>query len=663
MLAGSLAVSALALAGFVAMIDAADRSRFGNEVAATEDLVRDRLDHHTTLLLATRGLFHGDDPVTADEFRRYIEGLELDTRFPGIQGIGFARATGERYEIEMIEPLDRRNAAALGFDMASEPIRRAAIERARDTGAPAASARVTLVQEIDGDKQPGFLIYVPVYAGAPATVEERRAAILGVVYAPFRARDLFHEIFDAGRPPVDFVVHDGARPADDAEMFRVRERGHARRFEEVRRLDVAGRPWTVSYRSTAAFEADSARRLVPAIALAALAVNVMLFAVTRSLVRARARADAARANLHRLFTDAPAAIAILRGPDLRYELSNPLNVELSGGRALPGRRVSEALPELDAQGLSALARRVLETGEPLIASELPVELDDARGRRRVYLSGTYQPLRGDDGAIEGMMAFAYDVTAQVEARQRVEALAEDLARAVRVRDDFLSIAGHELRTPLSALVLQLDAVRRQLERAPLDVDKARQRLGKALGAIDRLEALIHELLDVARITAGRMELRREEVDLATVAAEVVERHAEQAARAGSTIALDAHAARGQWDRLRVEQVVTNLVSNAVKYGAGQPIEVAVAADGDRARIVVRDHGIGIPPEDRARVFERFERAVSDRHYGGLGLGLWISRQIVEAHGGRIAVDDAEGGGSAFTVELPGLADASRSTAA
>jgi signal transduction histidine kinase len=163
---------------------------------------------------------------------------------------------------------------------------------------------------------------------------------------------------------------------------------------------------------------------------------------------------------------------------------------------------------------------------------------------------------------------------------------------------------------------------------------------------------VESLLDVTRVVAGRLLLEPEETDLYAVVEEVVARFKEQAAKVGSRIVLELEPCSGNWDRLRLDQIVTNLVSNAIKYGPGQPVEVRLRARGDTGVLTVRDHGIGIPPEDQNRVFERFERAVSSKHFGGLGLGLWIAKQIVTAMGGTIGVNSEPGLGSEFTVVLP-----------
>ncbi len=232
------------------------------------------------------------------------------------------------------------------------------------------------------------------------------------------------------------------------------------------------------------------------------------------------------------------------------------------------------------------------------------------------------------------------------------ALLREAQEAVRVRDDFLSIASHELKTPLTTLKLQLQKMERILRRDPTDTRIAGL-LQSVVRQSGRLHALIDELLDLSRITTHRIALVSESLDFGELVAESVERSREPAARAGSSLLLatdgDLH---GSWDRVRLEQVVGNLVSNAVKYGAGRPIEVRVLDEGELVRLDVEDHGIGISPEDQARIFERFERAVASRHYGGFGLGLWIVRQVVEAMGGRIWVESVAGRGSTFSVELP-----------
>ncbi|HEU4382228.1 MAG TPA: PAS domain-containing sensor histidine kinase [Anaeromyxobacteraceae bacterium] len=253
----------------------------------------------------------------------------------------------------------------------------------------------------------------------------------------------------------------------------------------------------------------------------------------------------------------------------------------------------------------------------------------------------------------------YAITAirDVGERRKLEERARLYRQAqeeVRRRDEFLSIASHELRTPVAALQLQLQILHRVAEQAQSPLP--RQLVDKVEGLerqTRRLTVLVNELLDVSRMRLGRLELRLEEMDLADLAREAVRQLEAELGRSGSRIAVRAEVpASGRWDRLRLEQVITNLLVNAAKFGEGRPIAVTVSAADGLARLTVADQGIGIPAEHQERIFGRFERAASAEHYGGLGLGLYIAREIVEAHGGRIRLASSPGLGSTFTVELP-----------
>ncbi|WNG18273.1 sensor histidine kinase [Cystobacter fuscus] len=249
-------------------------------------------------------------------------------------------------------------------------------------------------------------------------------------------------------------------------------------------------------------------------------------------------------------------------------------------------------------------------------------------------------------------------------------LRQSLARAeqaVAIRDEFLSVASHELKTPLTPLNLKLQALRRELSAASPSASPERSlgHIEMAQRQVKKLVELVDDLLDVSRIGAGRLELHPEKVNLAALLQEVVWRFEPEAARAGSTLELEAPQPLMAWvDPFRFEQVLDNLLSNALKYGAGKPIRVRLEPQEGRALVTVRDEGIGIPSAALERIFHRFERAVSGRHYGGLGLGLYITRKIVESSGGGIVASSAPGQGATFTVDLPLVeADAASATSA
>jgi signal transduction histidine kinase len=259
-------------------------------------------------------------------------------------------------------------------------------------------------------------------------------------------------------------------------------------------------------------------------------------------------------------------------------------------------------------------------------------------------------------------------------------LYDEARAAVKLRDEFLSIASHELKTPLTSLRLKVDGILRIAGRAatePVDLAKLTARVHGVDKQLGRLTELVDALLDVSRAASGQLQLRLEEVDLGAVVRAVSERFRDDLASArcslsvvvtppggprspvpsstGGAPALPTYPVLpilGCWDRLRLEEVITNFLSNAIKYGAGKPIQIRVSATKTTATIEVEDQGIGISADDQARLFARFARVVSTENYGGFGLGLWIVKLLVDAMGGKVAVRSAVGRGSVFSAELP-----------
>lgn len=233
---------------------------------------------------------------------------------------------------------------------------------------------------------------------------------------------------------------------------------------------------------------------------------------------------------------------------------------------------------------------------------------------------------------------------------------ETAVAAIAVRDQFLSIASHEMKTPLTPLCLQLEIMQKML-RSGVPPESVYQKLpvfvDRLFRLTDRLSHLVDELLDVSRINNGKLLLEKEELYLSNLVQDVCDRFGNELARARSILHLNLEPAIvGAWDRMRLEQVTTNLLTNAIKYGEGKPIEVSTALENGSAVLRIRDHGIGIAAEDQGRIFQLYERAVSPSHFGGLGLGLYIVRQIVEAHGGEVGLESQLGEGSTFWVKIP-----------
>ncbi len=235
---------------------------------------------------------------------------------------------------------------------------------------------------------------------------------------------------------------------------------------------------------------------------------------------------------------------------------------------------------------------------------------------------------------------------------------EEAEAAVRMRDEFLAIASHELRTPLSTLVLRLGLLERHAQAG--DLNQVQASVNRAKDQTERMRRLVDRLLDVSQLASGRLQLELEDGDLAEVVKEAVGRFSEDASN--SKCELKVSAKRGiatQVDKFRLDEAIGNIVSNAIKYGAGKPIDVELEARDGKATLVVQDRGIGIPVEDFSRIFGRFERTIVSRNYGGLGLGLYIAKQIIEQHGGSIRAESRSGGGARIVVELPLIANSNR----
>jgi signal transduction histidine kinase len=275
-----------------------------------------------------------------------------------------------------------------------------------------------------------------------------------------------------------------------------------------------------------------------------------------------------------------------------------------------------------------------------------VELTWHTPRRRTYFRASARALPRAGGRVPLALLTFLDITGQKVAEG-------DLRQAAEARDEFFSVATHELKDPLFSIQLSIQLLRHSAERQGPVPAHVLQHLEVSERQVGRLGRLIDNLLDVARIANGRHDLDPETLDLSELAGEVVGRFQGQANSAGTPLTLDAREpVVGRFDRLKVEQIVGNLLSNAIKYGGGQPVVVRVRGEGDRAVVEVEDAGLGIAPEDQARIFARFERASGGHKKASLGLGLYIVRSLAEAHGGTVGLRSERGRGATFTVALP-----------
>jgi PAS domain S-box-containing protein len=328
-----------------------------------------------------------------------------------------------------------------------------------------------------------------------------------------------------------------------------------------------------------------------------------------------------------------------------------------GAAKIMRTRVPELVRSIGAELLSRNARHeehLQALRELGLDSFMCVPLE-ARGRMLGAL--TLASAESNHAYTNDDLAMAEDLATRMSFAIDNARLYDDAKKAIQLRDDFLSIASHELKTPLAPLKLQMQSVVKLLQERRLSAyppDLLQRLFNRAVYQVDRLAHLVNDLLDVSKLTSGRFDLQLEDADLVTLVRDAVELLAPLAAEKDCVVQLATPpAARGRWARRRIEQVIVNLLTNAMKFGRGHPIEVSLERRGVGFALRVRDHGIGIAADDQARIFQRFERAVSSTDYGGFGLGLYITHQIVTLHRGWIEVSSEPGQGATFTVWLPG----------
>ncbi|WP_372424128.1 CHASE domain-containing protein [Salinarimonas chemoclinalis] len=611
-----------------------DAQRFESLVAQRVISIDERMSLYVGLLRGVAAYFAVDQTIDRARFSALIRRLRIDEEYPGVQGVGYvsliedaaAQATLEeamrtqgvagfavwpdaddrtpesaadtsealRSAIALLQPEDARNRQAIGFDMASEETRRAAMIRARDRGSATASGRVTLVQETDEDVQPGFLVYLPVYAGGriPETVEERRRLLEGWVYAPFRARDLFDRaLFQGLGGELAFAVYDGVEPTPENLLYRTRDLGEPGRlgFASVERITIADKPWTVVLETAPLFERASPRVFTPFIFLAGLLATGMLTAASVRQARAVDAAEQARTEVE--------------------ELNHTLE-----------HRVERRTAQLE----RARAR----------LAELNVDLERAVQARTAELTA----------ANEEIQRFAYIVshdlraplvnvmgfTAELETvRSDVEALLADLAEKAP------EIASEDARRAIES-----------------DLPEA---LGFIRASTQKMDRLINAILKLSR--EGRRVLSAEPVALSEIVEGLRDSLAHQLVERDATIEIGP-LPRITSDRLALEQIIGNVVENAVKYlDPARPGRIRVTGQdaGPLVRLAVTDNGRGISQTDFERIFDLFRRA-GRQDVPGEGIGLAHTRALVRRLGGSIEVESTAGEGSTFTITLPKVLD-------
>jgi len=725
-LAGSVALT-LATAVFIFVnVGMRDRGRFARAISAAVDRIEARLSMYESMLRGCAGLLAARPDLTPEEFHAYARRLEIEQWYPGVQGVGFAprfrkdetaaieaglRARGfpglrvwpdspgeERTAIVMLEPQDRRNRAAMGYDMFTEPVRREAMERARDEANAAISGKVTLIQEIDPLRQAGFLMYVPVYRGGdvPPTLEARRQSLIGWAYSPFRADDLFEAVFGSeAEPLLEFRVYDG--PAADPGRL-LHDRGFTAPPSETlmttEQLRFGGREWTLTFTALPALRSGS---LLPALAalLIGSGISFVIFVLSVRESEARRRAEEALAGLQhsldeqrryemRLREEARVnsilrrlgiSLAAELDPDRLAQLISDEATALTGAEygvmfdAAPeprmlatagrGRETFSSLP------VQKLARICGTNGTVRIESVQPAEFDGAPVGSLLAV-----PITSRTAHLFGGLAFVHSapghftqqherllagIAAQASIALDNARLLRDLQDADRRKDEFLAVLGHELRNPLAPVITALEVMKR-------DPSSAERQFAIFERQSRHMVRIVDELLDVSRISRGKIGLQKERLPVRDALAKAADSVSPMARARDQklTVSFPPRPLVIDADPVRLEQILGNLLSNAIKYTpAGGEVELSANERDGQLEVRVRDTGIGIPAEALQSLFQPFVQVPGAKDYstGGLGIGLALVRGFVELHGGSVRAESAgPGKGSTFIVLLPGASE-------
>ena len=670
----------------------------------SERAIAARLFACEAVLHAAAGFIDNAWPITSDQWYRFVRPLRASAVAPGVQGFGFAavidRLTPEqlaasakarwihpagiedselRTLILFLEPQDARNRHAMGFDMASEPRRRAAMKNARDGATATMSSQLILMQEIDVTSQPGFLMYVPVYAkdGTTATVEDRRRALLGYVFSAFRAGDFFSSVFEYGPRDVRIDVYDGAVASPAGRIYtRAATTGEMGHLSSTHRFVVAGHEWTLQVTATPSLLASN--RKVPGwiVWVAGIATTTLLsclvFAMARSrqVLRERLSADERLIEQQRdaatmLEHSLVAFIAIDRHNRILEWNKQAMHTfgwskEEVLGRSLPEIIVPESMREAHNEAIrnfhsrqhTLLGRRVdvpavRRDGQELIVA-LSVTSVERRGETVFFAS--VRDITARRKQQEQLRQLNATLEQRVGERTReLEQAHRQLQNAYRDLEAFSRSVSHDLRAPLRAIHGYAGFVM-QTGGSSLAPEIVRD-----VDAISRtarhMNLILDNLLKLASVSQS--ELRPEEFSLGELVRQVVE---ELGPRPQFQVRIEYE----QLGCVRADPgllalALRNLIGNAMKFSAKQPQpEIRIGAQesaGERAYFV-SDNGVGFDPKYAHRLFRAFQRLHSGRDFEGTGLGLTIVKSVIEKNRGRVWVESTPGAGATFYFALP-----------
>ena len=663
---------------------------FENEIISINDSITKRLQTYDNVLRGGRGLFDASQSVERDEWSGYVNSLNVERDYPGIQGFGFAQVIqpedrekivnqvradgypefkitpeGERdiyTSIIYLEPLDVRNRRAFGYDMFSEETRRRAMEYARDSGGPALSGKVTLLQETGVDPQAGFLVYEPVYKpnATYGSVLERQSNIYGYVYAPFRMNNFMIGIFIDKSTKLGIEIYDGVGSVGSEEKLLYQNEfiSPDPLFTQIQQLDLYNHTWTIRYTAPNGYSVGPVRSsLNVAISIAGIVISFLLFVFVYVLntrrIKALQIAHSITGELEKfkLAVEDASDHIVITDPTGTILYANPAASRITGygNKEIIGKRPGDLWGGFMGKQFYKTMWETLQTKKQPFTSEF-------KNKRKTgefyYAKSTFTPILDKDGSIEFFVAVERDITKEKEID--------------KTKTEFVSLASHQLRTPLSAInwyaEMLLDGDAGQMN------EEQKQYVDEIYKGNKRMVDLVEALLNVSRIDLGTFMVEPEPVKLSEISKSVIKELQPMIQK--KNMHIEEH--YGELPEIQADPrltriIIQNLLSNAVKYTGEKgtvSIDVRLLKKGsvfdkkklfeDVVGITVADNGYGIPETQQDKIFDKLFRAdnVKVKDTEGTGLGLYLVLSIIKEIQGDAWFTSKEGTGSTFYIIFP-----------
>ncbi len=696
---------------------------FREEVSNTTDLIEARFAIYENTLEGVSGLFAASDTIKREQWKQYVDSLDIQNNYPGIQGVGYSifvspqqreehiasiknqgfpqydiKPEGQRdiySSIIYLEPFDDQNSQSLGFDMFHEKTRRAAMEFARDSGSPALSGPVALTRKSNDESQAGFMVYVPHYSTlSPESLQQRRETIIGFVYSPFQARDFIEGAIGAkGLTDISLSIYDGSTDQEKNELYDDTDlKGFTQgqpRFSLVEEIEIKGRKWQLAYNSSPQYGISITSKLVPLLlfissVIFSLLLSVAIYALVHSKQRAQdiAKTMTESFRLQQRRLDSFHTIATMPQIDLPERIKKTLEtvrqgLDLESGIVSNISNSNYTISHIDSLDDQIKQGQNFDISQTLCAAayvqdrpiyyhskdgDLVSQKDIAPQLRASTYIGVPISTNGQRYGTVCFFGKSHRAEFTEDDRTFVVLAANWIARLIEnnqidtAKNEFLTLASHQLRTPLSIINWYSELLQNK-KFGELN-EKQQKYLGEIRTGNHRVIKLVNELLNASRLDMGSFMVEPVEISLEKTLTEVHNQYATTIKEKNITYIqeIESKAQMIICDQSIIDLVLDNLFSNAVKYTPkGGKMKCLVRSQGnDHISIDVLDSGMGIPEEEEKRIFSKMYRAtnVKEKDTDGTGLGLYMVKKALNAIEGTIQFSSTQDVGTTFTVTIP-----------